>query len=248
MRCDQFVESLDVYLNAKDFKDYAPNGLQVQGKEEIRKIVLAVTATQSVIERAAELNADALLVHHGWFWKGEDPRIIRTKYRRLKALMDSNINLISYHLPLDAHVEVGNNAQLGQLLEAKNCRQMSEMDLLWMGEIEPCSIEILVEGLSKKLHRDILVLGSAPTAKITSLAWCSGAAEDFFENAIVNGAQAYISGEATERTTHLARESGVPYLVCGHHATERLGIQALGRWIEKTLEIPCLFVDDDNPL
>lgn len=244
---EKFVETLNGYLKATNFKDYAPNGLQVQGKEEIRKVVLAVSATQNVIEKAAELKADALLVHHGWFWRGENPCIVRTKYRRLKALMDANINLIAYHLPLDAHLEVGNNACLGQLLSAQNCKQLGERELLWMGEISACSVDDLAKKLSKLLSREILILGEHKQ-EISTLAWCSGAAEDFFEDAINCGAQVFISGEAAERTTHLARESGVPYLVCGHHATERLGIKALGDWIEKHLNVQCVFVDDENPL
>ncbi len=247
MQCDDLLGALNAFLKPELFKDYAPNGLQVQGKSEIKKIVTAVSATQTVIDKAVELQADALLVHHGWFWKGENPCIVRTKHRRLKTLLSADINLIGYHLPLDAHPEIGNNALLGKLLNAQNCTQTSEGNFLWMGEIAPKTLEELTQYLSEHLGRDVLVLGDRK-GDITRLAWCSGAAENFFEDAITVGAQVYISGEAAERSTHMARESGVPYLVCGHHATERLGIRALGQWIEETLGIECIFVDDDNPL
>lgn len=247
MHCNDLIAALNNLLRPELFKDYAPNGLQVQGKSDIKKIVTAVTATQTVIDRAAELGADAILVHHGWFWRGENPCIVQTKYRRLKALMDSDMSLIAYHLPLDAHLEVGNNALLGRMLGAKNCLQVGDGHLLWIGEIDSVTVNDLSLNLSKDLKRSALVLGPQ-NIEVTKVAWCSGAAEDFFEEAIMAGAQAYISGEAAERSTHLARESGVPYLVCGHHATERLGIQALGKWIEMTMGIETIFIDDDNPI
>ena len=223
---------LNSLLHPELFKDYAPNGLQVEGKSEIHRIVTAVTATQRVIDEAVRLQADALLVHHGWFWRGENPTITATKYKRLKALMDAGINLIAYHLPLDAHENLGNNAQMAQLLGATDLTQFGEGNFIWMGTVS----EIAVDELAAKL------------GPVSRLAWCSGAAEDFFEEAIAMGAQAYISGEATERTTHLARESGVPFLVCGHHATERLGIKALSDWLEQNHGLKCIFVDDDNPI
>lgn len=247
MHCNDLIAALNYLLRPELFKDYAPNGLQVQGKSDIKKIVTAVTATQTVIDRAAELGADAILVHHGWFWRGENPCIVQTKYRRLKALMDADMSLIAYHLPLDAHLEVGNNALLGRILGAKNCSQVGDGNLLWIGEIDSVTVNDLSLNLSSALKRPALVLGPQDI-EVKKVAWCSGAAEDFFEEAIMAGAQAYVSGEAAERSTHLARESGVPYLVCGHHATERLGIQALGKWIEMTMGIETIFIDDDNPI
>lgn len=247
MHCNDLIAALNNLLRPELFKDYAPNGLQVQGKSDIKKVVTAVTATQTVIGRAAELGADAILVHHGWFWRGENPCIVQTKYRRLKALMDADMSLIAYHLPLDAHLEVGNNALLGRILGAKNCLQVGDGNLLWIGEIDSVTVNDLSLNLSSALKRPALVLGPQDI-EVKKVAWCSGAAEDFFEEAIMAGAQAYVSGEAAERSTHLARESGVPYLVCGHHATERLGIQALGKWIEMTMGIETIFIDDDNPI
>ena len=247
MHCNDLIAALNNLLRPELFKDYAPNGLQVQGKSDIKKIVTAVTATQTVIDRAAELGADAILVHHGWFWRGENPCIVQTKYRRLKALMDADMSLIAYHLPLDAHLEVGNNALLGRILGAKNCLQVGDGNLLWIGEIDSVTVNDLSLNLSSALKRPALVLGPQDI-EVKKVAWCSGAAEDFFEEAIMAGAQAYVSGEAAEHSTHLARESGVPYLVCGHHATERLGIQALGKWVEMTMGIETIFIDDDNPI
>ena len=247
MRKQDLIESLNTLLHPELFKDYAPNGLQVEGKDEIKRIVTAVSATQNVIDRAVQLQADALLVHHGWFWRGENPAIVATKYKRLKTLMSAEINLIAYHLPLDAHETLGNNAQMAALLNAQDSVLGGEGNFIWSGKIAPVSVQELAQCLEKALNRKPLVLGDA-SIKVERLAWCSGSAENFFEAAIAMGAQAYISGEATERTTHLARESEVPFLVCGHHATERLGIRALGDWIEEKHGLECIFVDDDNPI
>lgn len=247
MRKQDLIESLNTLLHPELFKDYAPNGLQVEGKDEIKRIVTAVSATQNVIDRAVQLQADALLVHHGWFWRGENPAIVATKYKRLKTLMSAEINLIAYHLPLDAHETLGNNAQMAALLNAQDIVLRGEGNFIWSGKIAPVSVQELAQCLEKALNRKPLVLGDA-SIKVERLAWCSGSAENFFEAAIAMGAQAYISGEATERTTHLARESEVPFLVCGHHATERLGIRALGDWIEEKHGLECIFVDDDNPI
>ena len=247
MHRSELIGQLNNLLHPEFFKDYAPNGLQVQGKTEIRRIVTAVSATQNVIDRAIELQADALLVHHGWFWKNENPTVTGTKYKRLKSILSADMNLIAYHLPLDAHETLGNNAQMAKLLKATNVCGGQEGSFVWSGTIEPRSVRDLANFLSRALNRQALVLGDESLI-VSRLAWCSGAAEDFFESAIAMGAQTYISGEATERTTHMARESGVPFLVCGHHATERLGIQALGIWIKENLALECVFVDDDNPI
>ena len=247
MHRSELIGQLNNLLHPEFFKDYAPNGLQVQGKTEIRRIVTAESATQNVIDRAIELQADALLVHHGWFWKNENPTVTGTKYKRLKSILSTDMNLIAYHLPLDAHETLGNNAQMAKLLKATNVCGGQEGSFVWSGTIEPRSVRDLANFLSRALNRQALVLGDESLI-VSRLAWCSGAAEDFFESAIAMGAQTYISGEATERTTHMARESGVPFLVCGHHATERLGIQALGIWIKENLALECVFVDDDNPI
>lgn len=247
MQRQHLIKILDDLLHPELFKDYAPNGLQVEGKSEISRIVTAVSATQNVLDQALALKADALLVHHGWFWRGENPAVVATKYRRLKTLMSGEINLIAYHLPLDAHATLGNNAQMAQLLAATDVAQGGENNFIWTGLVPPISVQTLASHLEKCLNRSPLVLGDQ-TKTVSRLAWCSGAAEDFFEDAIAMGAEAYISGEATERTTHLAREMHVPFLVCGHHATERLGIKALSDWLYENHGLECIFVDDENPI
>lgn len=247
MQRQHLIKILDDLLHPELFKDYAPNGLQVEGKSEISRIVTAVSATQNVLDQALALKADALLVHHGWFWRGENPAVVATKYRRLKTLISGEINLIAYHLPLDAHATLGNNAQMAQLLAATDVAQGGENNFIWTGLVPPISVQTLASHLEKCLNRSPLVLGDQ-TKTVSRLAWCSGAAEDFFEDAIAMGAEAYISGEATERTTHLAREMHVPFLVCGHHATERLGIKALSDWLSENHGLECIFVDDENPI
>ena len=247
MQRQHLIKILDDLLHPELFKDYAPNGLQVEGKSEISRVVTAVSATQNVLDQALALKADALLVHHGWFWRGENPAVVATKYRRLKTLMSGEINLIAYHLPLDAHATLGNNAQMAQLLAATDVAQGGENNFIWTGLVPPISVQTLASHLEKYLNRSPLVLGDQ-TKTVSRLAWCSGAAEDFFEDAIAMGAEAYISGEATERTTHLAREMHVPFLVCGHHATERLGIKALSDWLYENHGLECIFVDDENPI
>lgn len=247
MQRQHLIKILDDLLHPELFKDYAPNGLQVEGKSEISRVVTAVSATQNVLDQALALKADALLVHHGWFWRGENPALVATKYRRLKTLMSGEINLIAYHLPLDAHATLGNNAQMAQLLAATDVAQGGENNFIWTGLVPPISVQTLASHLEKCLNRSPLVLGDQ-TKTVSRLAWCSGAAEDFFEDAIAMGAEAYISGEATERTTHLAREMHVPFLVCGHHATERLGIKALSDWLSENHGLECIFVDDENPI
>lgn len=247
MQRQHLIKILDDLLHPELFKDYAPNGLQVEGKSEISRIVTAVSATQNVLDQALALKADALLVHHGWFWRGENPAVVATKYRRLKTLMSGEINLIAYHLPLDAHATLGNNAQMAQLLAATDVAQGGENNFIWAGLVPPISVQTLASHLEKCLNRSPLVLGDQ-TKTVSRLAWCSGAAEDFFDDAIAMGAEAYISGEATERTTHLARETHVPFLVCGHHATERLGIKALSDWLSENHGLECIFVDDENPI
>lgn len=247
MQRDHLLRILDELLEPSLFKDYAPNGLQVEGKDEITHIACAVTATQNVIDQAVTIGADALLVHHGWFWKGEDPRIIRIKHRRLKPVLMADMNLIGYHLPLDAHPTLGNNACMAQALEASDIEQFGPDRLVWIGTVAEQSIATLSARLTKILGREPMILGDESKV-VRRVAWCSGAAQDFLEDAVMAGADAYISGEVSERTTHLARESGVPYLVSGHHATERLGISALANWLETEHGLKCTFIEDENPI
>lgn len=238
---------IDGLLESKNFDDYAPNGLQVQGNTDIKKIVTGVSATQALIEAAIEKQADTILVHHGWFWDKEDPRIIGMKYRRLKLLIDHGINLLGYHLPLDAHPELGNNAQLAKRL---NIRIEDIMDKQGVGNYgrlpEYISLENFAENIEKSLGRKPTLISGGDHA-IRKVAWCTGGAQNWIHKAAEAGVDAYISGEISEHTVHVAREMGVHYIAAGHHATERYGVMALGEHVAAKFGLLCEFVDIDNP-
>lgn len=239
--------ALDALLDAGRFRDYCPNGLQVEGRDEVRCIVSGVTASLAVIEAAAEAQADALLVHHGLFWKGDDMRVIGPRKRRLELLLAHGINLFAYHLPLDAHVDLGNNAQLGKRLGFRTTGWFAEQDIGFIGDVDtPLTAEALGARVSGALGRTALVVGPL-RREVRKIAWCSGGAQGYFEAAIAAGCDAFLSGEISEQTTHLAREAGVPYIAAGHHATERFGVQAVGGWLASSYGIEHRFIDDDNP-
>ena len=238
---------IDGLLDSKRFDDYAPNGLQVQGKAEIRKIVTGVSATQAFIEAAIEKQADAILVHHGWFWDKEDPRIVGMKYKRLKLLMDHDISLLAYHLPLDAHPEFGNNAQLAKRLDIQIEDVMDKQGVGNYGRLpEYISLEKLGENLEKSLARKPTLISGGDHA-IRKVAWCTGGAQNWIHKAAEAGVDAYISGEISEHTVHVAREMGVHYIAAGHHATERYGAMALGEHVAAKFGLLCEFVDIENP-
>ena len=244
----ELLAYLDEVLQPAGIKDYSPNGLQVEGRETIGRIVTAVTATRTVIEAAVARGADALLVHHGYFWKGEDPRVIGMKKGRLAALLKADINLIAYHLPLDVHPELGNNARLGGLLGWPVDAYAGEMGLIARHRLPaPIGAGELASLLAQRLEREPLLVGDLEQP-IRTVAWCTGGAQDFLQEAIDLGADAFISGEISERTTHLAREAGVIYAAAGHHATERGGIQALGDHLAARFGLAVEFVDDPNPV
>lgn len=241
---------LNKYLDITRFKDYCPNGLQVEGRSEIRHVVTGVTASMALIERAIELEADAILVHHGYFWRGEDARVLGQKQRRLKALLTHDINLMAYHLPLDMHPEVGNNARLGAVLALTEVARFGDDRLGWIGTCEAEGVRTIGDfrqWVAQALGREPQLIGE-PSTPLSSVAWCTGAAQGMFEHAINAGASIYVSGEISEPTVHLARESGIAYLACGHHATERYGIEALGQHIERELGVRHTFVDIPNPV
>ena len=246
---------LNENLQPERFRDYCPNGLQVQGRDEIRRIVTGVTASQALIEAAIARQADAILVHHGWFWKNEDPCIRGIKHHRLSALMRHEINLLAYHLPLDAHPEWGNNAQLARVmdwvpaLQADGAPQRCGPDgLVWLGTpARDMTVGALVADVTRRLGREPMVIGD-PDQPVRCLAWCTGAAQGMMDAALAAGADCYVSGEISEPTVHLARETGAAYISAGHHATERYGVQALGAAIEARFGVPCEFVDIDNPV
>lgn len=237
-------------LQVARFRDYCPNGLQVEGRREIKRIISGVTACQALLDEAVRLQADAILVHHGYFWRGEDMRVVGQKFQRLKTLIENDISLFAYHLPLDSHPVMGNNAQLAKLFGFEVTGRFGEDDLGWLGkwsETASASAGDVATRISNKLGREALLIGNADQP-VTTIAWCSGAAQNMLNAAIDAGACIYISGEISEPTVHLARESGVAYLACGHHASERYGVQALGQCIAQQFGIEHQFVDIDNPV
>lgn len=246
MKQQELTEYLAEFLDIASYKDYAPNGLQVEGKQEINKIVTGVTACQALIDKAIEVQADAILVHHGYFWKNEQQVITGFKKQRIKALLMNDINLYGYHLPLDGHEGLGNNAMLGKLWGLKDITE--EPGLLRIGVLpEKMAIAEFKKRVDDSLARESLHLDGGPE-KITKVAWCSGGAQGYIDQAIANGAELYISGEVSEQTTHLAKECGIHYLAAGHHATERLGIKALGEHLVEKFGLECIFIDIDNPV
>jgi len=248
MRREELTAYLDGMLATERFHDYCPNGLQVEGREEIRRIVCGVSANLALIEAAIERRADALLVHHGWFWKGEDGRVTGFRKRRLQRLLMHDINLFAYHLPLDAHAELGNNAQLAQRFGWRIDGHFGAYDLGCRAVLPaPISAGDLAAQAARIFEREPLLIGAA-TRAVRTVAWCSGGAQDWFEAAIAAGADLFMSGEISERITHLARETGVAYLAAGHHATERYGVMALGAHLAERFGLECTFVEIENPV
>ena len=242
------VRYLDELLDASTIKDYCPNGLQVEGAPVVSRAVFAVTASLAVVEQAAAEGAQALIVHHGWFWRGEDPRVIGPRRRRLARLLAADLNLFGYHLPLDLHPELGNNACLGSRMGWRIERTGGDRNLVAFATLdEALAAGQLAELLHRRLDREPLLVGDLGR-EVKRIAWCTGAAQDMLEDAIEMGADAFVSGEISERTTHLAREAGVVYAAAGHHATERYGIEALGQHLAERFGIDAVFIDDPNPV
>ena len=250
MKRQQLLDYLDGLLQPERFRDYCPNGLQVEGRAEVVRIVAGVTASQGLLDFAVARGADAVLVHHGYFWKGEDGRVTGIRRQRLKTLLAHDINLLAYHLPLDAHPTLGNNAQLAQRLGLRASGRFGEQELGFIGE--PADergfdhAEALARHLQQVLNRPVTQVGQASTA-IKKIAWCSGGAQGYFEAAIAAGAQAFITGEISEPQAHLARECGVVFCACGHHATERYGAPAMAAHVAARLGIAHQFIEIDNP-
>lgn len=251
MNRDDLVRYLDDLLEAARFKDYCPNGLQVEGCIEVRKIVAGVTASQALVEAAVECGADALLVHHGWFWRGEDRRVTGLRKRRLQTLLRHDISLIAYHLPLDAHPELGNNARLAQRFGWCVEGRYGEQEIGWFGRLAaPLTLGDLAARIASSFQRPPLVIGQdvAPPRLIRRIAWCSGGAQSYFDEALTLGVDAFLSGEISEPQTHMARESGIAYIAAGHHATERDGVAALAAHLAERFSLDCEFLDFDNPV
>lgn len=235
-------------LNINQFQDYSPNGLQIEGKQHIQHIVCSVTASQAAIEFAASQNADMLLVHHGLFWKNEPITITGWKKRRIETLLKHNINLVGYHLPLDAHPQFGNNVQLAQKMGWITQQQTGEYNLLTLGHTQKQqTVKELQHHLADVLNTTPLLLTPDEKQNVHYLAWCTGGAQNFFQAAIDLGVQAFITGEVSEAQYHLANETGVAFIAAGHHATERYGVQALADAISQQFGISYDFFDDKNP-
>jgi dinuclear metal center YbgI/SA1388 family protein len=247
MKRNQLSDYLDQLLEPARFRDYCPNGLQVEGRTEIRRIVCGVTACRALLDAAVAAQADAILVHHGYFWKGEDSCVTGFRKTRLATLLVHDINLFAYHLPLDVHPLLGNNAQLASHLGWVAEGRFGDQEIGFLGRTESAMDAAGVAArIEEVLGRRPLLVGE-PKRKVDRVAWCTGGAQGHFEAAISAGADLYVSGEISEQTTHLARESGVPYIAAGHHATERYGIQALGLHLALHFGIDCTYVDIDNP-
>lgn len=238
-------------LRPEQFKDYCPNGLQVEGRHEISKLVTGVTACRKLIDAAAESGADALLVHHGYFWRGEDQSIAGIKKSRIEALLDHDMSLFAYHLPLDVHQEFGNNVQLAKVLGLEIDGELGKQNNHPIGLTGSVSGDVDFESLgvliAEKLGRQPLAI-AGKSKNIRTLAWCTGAAQNYIELAVAAGVDAYITGEVSEPTVHIARESGIHFYSAGHHATERYGVQAIGRHLADKFELDHHFIDIDNPV
>ena len=246
----QLLQAFDALLQPERFRDFGPNGLQVEGVDRVRKIVSGVTASRALIEAAIAAQADTIFVHHGLFWRGQDGRVTGWMKRRLALLLRYDINLFAYHLPLDAHPELGNNAQLGKLLGLRVVAQFGEQALGCLGERADsegfASAGVLAKHLENKLNRSVTLVHKGYNA-IKKIAWCTGGAQNYFEAAIAAGADAFITGEISEPQAHYARECGVAYLACGHHASERYGAPAVAGHIAAQLGVAHEFIDIDNP-
>jgi dinuclear metal center YbgI/SA1388 family protein len=246
MKREELARHLDELLTVPRFRDYCPNGLQVEGRDEVRRIVAGVTACQALLDAAVACEADAVLVHHGYFWKGEDGRITGIRRRRLATLLGHEINLFAYHLPLDAHPELGNNAQLAQDFGWTAEGRFGDQEIAWFGRADGACAGEWQRRLTVGLGREALLVGD-PQRPLRRIGWCSGGAQSYLEQAVALNLDAFVSGEISEQTVHLARESGVAYLACGHHATEKGGVQALAAHLQAQ-GLDCRFIDIDNPV
>lgn len=248
MEIDDLNQYLNTLLQPERFSDYCPNGLQVEGKREINKIVTGVTASYDFLHAALQANADAVLVHHGYFWRGEALPIIGIKKRRIQFLLEHEISLFAFHLPLDAHPELGNNVMLAKQLGLHISGRTGEKEMLLLAELTaPKSLQTFAKSIETKLNRIPQVIGDL-AKPIKTVALCTGAAQGYIEQAVTARADVYISGEISEQTVHVARETGVSYIAAGHHATERYGIQALGEHLAQKFGLVHAFIDIDNPV
>ncbi len=251
MQLQQLSDFCADYLRISDFKDYCPNGVQVEGVSEVKSIVSGVTASLDLIEAAIDAKADTLLVHHGYFWKGEPSVITGFKGRRIRSLINNNLNLLAYHLPLDAHPVIGNNAQIANIMgwEVQGTfASVGVHDIVFHTTLaSPITLDDLTSMIADKLNAKPLSL-MAGDKPISRIAWCTGAAQSYIDQAADRGFDVFISGEVSENTFHYAKECGIHYIAAGHHATERYGVQALGRLIAEQFSVKHQFIDIPNPV
>ena len=241
------LQAFDALLQPQLFKDYGPNGLQVEGKAEITRIVSGVTASRALIEAAIAARADAIFVHHGLFWRGQDGRVTGWMKQRLQLLLAHDINLLAYHLPLDAHAGLGNNAQLGRVLGFAADARFGEQELGFAAPAAFASGQALADHVAQALGRAVTLVQPDGARPIRRVAWCTGGAQGYFESAIAAGADAFITGEISEPQAHLAREMGVGFIAAGHHATERYGAPAVAAHVAAQMGLSHQFIEIDNP-
>lgn len=235
-------------LQTTQYKDYCPNGVQVEGRERVLRIATAVTASQFVLDEAIGWGADAIIVHHGYFWRNEEACIVGIKKRRIAQLLKHDVSLLAYHLPLDAHATLGNNAQLGKALGLLELGRFGEQNIACLGELaQPETLTQFSLRVAASLQRTPQVIGIEDSL-VRKVAWCSGGAQGYFEAAIAQGVDVFVTGEISEQNYHLANETGVAFIAAGHHATERLGIQALGNHLAEQYGLVHRFFDQNNPI
>jgi dinuclear metal center YbgI/SA1388 family protein len=248
MRLNELRDYIESELAVSRFRDYCPNGLQVEGRAEVSRIATAVTASQAVLQVATAWGADAILVHHGYFWRNEEAAIAGIKKRRIAHLLQHDVSLLAYHLPLDAHPVFGNNALLGERLGFTRQGNFGEQDIACYGElVQPMSLQQLGRHIELTLQRSPLVIAHA-NPNIARIAWCSGGGQGYFEQAVALGVDAFLTGEISEQNVHVAQETGVAFIAAGHHATERFGVLALGEHLSTRFGLEHQFFDQDNPV
>jgi dinuclear metal center YbgI/SA1388 family protein len=248
MQLTELSDYIGRLLEISRFRDYSPNGIQVEGKAEVLRIATGVTASQCLLEAATQWGADAIIVHHGYFWRNEDATVTGIKKRRINHLFRHDVSLLAYHLPLDAHPELGNNAQLAKRLGLEANKRFGEQEIAWSGELlQPQTLNQFAAKITHSLQRTPLVIGEGEHT-LRTIAWCSGGAQNYFEQAVALGVDAFLTGEISEQNVHVARETGVAFIAAGHHATERYGVQALGEHLALQFDIEHRFFDMDNPV
>tara|TARA_B110000967_G_scaffold32777_1_gene31405 strand:+ start:1439 stop:2179 length:741 start_codon:yes stop_codon:yes gene_type:complete len=233
------------YLDVKKFKDYGPNGLQIEGKSSINKIVSGVSANLDLIEKAVDEKADAIFVHHGLFWDNETKHLVGAKRKKIALLLEHDINLFGFHLPLDDHPEVGNNVELGRLLGISNINPVED-SLLWQGELN-INLSKFSKLIEEKLDRVPQIFGRQ-NGEIKKIAWCTGGAQGYIDDALQLNIDLYLSGEVSEKTPAVAKENNITYISAGHHATERYGVQAFCKHLSSEFNLQHKYIEIYNPV